>query len=108
MTRHGVQPGVVIQALAAETLMHRQSFVTLDYAISLVIALIAAAMMLRCRRLGTATLIAVTGMTILLATPLALEFFGIGTVDIASAFYGIYGSWRRCAYGTNSWANSII
>lgn len=89
MIGHGVQPGVVIQALAAETLMHRQAFITLDYSISLVIALIVAAAMLRCRRLRIATTTAATGITILLATPLALEFLEIGTIDIASAFYSI-------------------
>lgn len=89
MSRHGVQPGVVIQALAAETLMQGSTFVTLDYALSLVFALIAGAVIISRIRIEAALIVGGIAMTGLLAAPLLIELSGFGTINIASALYGL-------------------
>lgn len=83
MPRHGIQPGVVIQALAAETLLQGLALPNYGAGGPILLGFLLLVLIARTHRhegtLGSAAIAA------MLAMPLVLEWFGIGTVDVAAA-----------------------
>jgi diguanylate cyclase len=89
--RYGVQPGVVIQALAAETLLQDLVRPSWGSWLPLVIAAIGLILALRARQTGKAIPIAAFFALLLLLLPLGLELGGLGTVDLGMALPAILG-----------------
>ncbi len=87
MPRHGVQPGVVIQALAAETLKSRDDFGVIGQWLSIAIAFFAALWTIRRRHLRGVLTAGSAGLLLLLLLPLVLEYLSVATIDIATALY---------------------
>lgn len=88
MSRHGVQPGVVIQALAAETLL-QGDFAVWDYSIALVFAMLAGTAMLSRPTFWRSMLIGGAAIAALPVMPLLPEFLGVGTIDVGPPFYAL-------------------
>lgn len=86
MPRHGVRPGVVIQALAAETLL--QGLVVPNYGATLPILLALAMLAAIARRKHHQAALGSAALAALLALPFAMETLRIGTVDVAAAAIG--------------------
>ena len=81
--RHGVIPGVVIQAMAAETLLQGTSNPSFGgLPLMLFAALVTA---LRLRSGGGGAWQSYVGIAIIMLAPLGLEFSGLGTFDVAPA-----------------------
>ena len=81
---HGLIPGVVLQILAAETLIQGSAPVSHGGALPLIAALVGVLAALRLRGAAkTVTLLAIG--TVVFLSPLALELAKLGTLDIAPA-----------------------
>lgn len=96
MPRHGVQSGVVIQALAAETLIHRDDFGIWDQRIALYLALALAFWSASRRYLRSTLLAGSTGLVALNLIPLALEYLTIATIDIVPALSVLFSAMAIC------------
>lgn len=83
--RYGVQPGVVAQALAAETLIQRTTNPSHGPLPALLLALGATVMMLSARSRLRRLAARIGGFTVILGAPLALETLKLGTLEIAPA-----------------------
>lgn len=100
---HGVLPGVVIQAMAAETLLHGNAAPSLG-ALPLLVATIAGFAVYqrirwRRRMLRRAVLLAQVGL--LLAAPLAVEALHIGSLEIMpAALFLLFAHVGLTAFGT--------
>ncbi len=81
---HGMMPGLVMQALAAETLIQRAHFITYGDWVSILIAVSFMLVMLNTRRLWSGGIIGSGAVLTLLSVPFVLEQSGIGTLNIAS------------------------
>jgi len=82
---YGILPGVITQALAAETLLQGAVDPTLGAAPGLAFAFVLALVIARSRRPRTNWIVFVPGVAALFAVPLALEALNTATVDVAPA-----------------------
>lgn len=81
--RYGIQPGVVAQALAAETLIQKTTNPSHGALPALLLSLGATLLMLSARSRLHRLAAKVGGVTVILGAPLALETLKLGTVEIA-------------------------
>lgn len=87
MPRHGIQPGVVIQALAAETLIQGLALPNFGAIGPILLALVLLFVIARKRHYQAA--FGGAAIASLLMLPFALEWIEIGTVDVAAAAVAI-------------------
>ncbi len=86
MPRYGVQPGVVIQALATETLL--QNLVVPNHGAMIPVAMAVMILAAIARLRQHSIVFAVMGMALIAGLPLALEQLAFVTVDVAAALCG--------------------
>ncbi len=86
LPRHGVQPGVVIQALATETLLQGLVFPNYGAAVPLMLSFFTLGVVALYPRRGV--ILAIFGLMPIAGLPLALEWQAIATVDVAVALGG--------------------
>ena len=86
VARHGILPGVVVQALAAETLLQGSPPVRAGGGPALALALLAAAFGLRRRRRAALGLVFAFGVPLLLLLPMAAARFAGLEATVAPAF----------------------
>lgn len=98
MPRHGIQPGVVIQALAAETLL--QGLVMPDYGPAGPILLALAMLIVIARQQRNHAAWGAAAIAVLLALPLLLESLGIGTVEVAAAAVALLAGLTVLIFGS--------
>ena len=83
--RHGVIPGVVIQAMAGETLLQRSENPGLGAFPAMIVALIALALAARSKKNERAAAVLLGAIATILIVPLALEMARVGSLEIAPA-----------------------
>ena len=85
MPKHGMQPGVVIQALAAETLIQGLAPTSLGSWPALLVAAVGIVAMLRASRRALHVAVGLPLIMLILALPLAVELTGLATLNVGSA-----------------------
>jgi diguanylate cyclase len=90
--RYGMLPGVVMQALAAETLIQRGHFISYGDWVSILIAVGFILVMLNTTKLWSGIVLAIGGAATLLCIPFILEQSDIGTLNIATALALLCGA----------------
>lgn len=85
MPRNGIIPGVVLQAIATETLIQGTNHSNLGFWPMTILALLIGAAALRYRSFATRLIIIVLGLGVILVFPLFLELASLGSVEIAPA-----------------------
>ena len=83
--RHGILPGVFVQAMAAETLMGGTQNASFGFMPMLILASLFGAFILKFRRTSAQQYCLVASTMIILLCPLLAESSGIGTFEIAPA-----------------------
>ncbi len=91
--RHGVLPGVVIQALAAETLLQGSTNPTLGAWPLLGLAILASVWLIQSQSRHVRMVLAIATVTLIGLFPLALESLHFGTAEVAPALGLILSVW---------------
>jgi diguanylate cyclase len=90
--RYGMLPGVVMQALAAETLIQRSHFMAYGDWVSILIALGFILIMMNTKNLWSGIILGIGGVATLLGIPFILEQSDTGTLNIATALALLSGA----------------
>jgi diguanylate cyclase len=93
MPGHGIVPGIIAHALAAETLFRGSEAAPLDPVYAVIFALAVVALMLRVRGSATQTLVRIVAMAGLVGLPFALEWQGGTSIAVVPALLIIIVEW---------------
>jgi diguanylate cyclase len=84
---HGVVPGVVVQAMAAETLLQGTTNPSLGFWPMLLAAALVGLIAIRNKQARTRWVVLASGSAMIMLTPLVMELGKIGSVDIAPSLF---------------------